>query len=210
VIRVLVVDGHPVVREGLKHLIARERDLRVDGEAGTAAATLEIVRRRRVDLVICELGRAGRGGVDVIRELKRLRPELPVLVLSAHLEDNYAVRAVRAGASGYLTKEADPRELVRAIRAVARGEEFFSASLAGRLSRGARAALDTPLHGRLSDREHQVLCLIGSGRTATAIARELELSVKTVATYRARILEKLGMHNNAELTRYALEVDLVG
>jgi two-component system, NarL family, invasion response regulator UvrY len=208
-IKVCVVDDHAVVREGLKRIIAENPGMAVTAEAGDGVEALRIIQTEPCDIVLLDITMPNKNGLDVLKQIHAETPRLPVLVLSMHAEDQYAVRVLRAGASGYLTKESAPAKLVQAIRKVVRGGKYVSTTLAEKLvfdldSRSAKAP-----HEVLSDREYQVLCMIASGKTVTIIAEELALSVKTVSTYRVRILEKLNMKNNAELTRYAIKEGLV-
>lgn len=208
-IKVCVVDDHAVVREGLKRIIAENPGMAVTSEAGDGAEALKVIQSEPCDVVLLDITMPNKNGLDVLKQIHAETPRLPVLVLSMHAEDQYAVRVLRAGASGYLTKESAPAKLVQAIRKVVRGGKYVSTTLAEKLvfdldSRSAKAP-----HEVLSDREYQVLCMIASGKTVTIIAEELALSVKTVSTYRVRILEKLNMKNNAELTRYAIKEGLV-
>jgi DNA-binding NarL/FixJ family response regulator len=207
-LRVVVVDDHAVVREGLKRIIADNQNMTVSGEAGSGNEALEVVRKTPCDAVVLDITMPDRSGMDVLKQMHAEHPRLPVLILSIHAEDQYAIRSLRAGAAGYLTKETAPEKLVEALRKIVRGGKYVSPSLAEKLvfdlDRDGKQA-----HELLSDREYQVLCMIGSGKTVSAIATELQLSVKTVSTYRARILEKLDMANNAELTRYAIKTGLV-
>jgi two-component system, NarL family, invasion response regulator UvrY len=203
-LRILVVDDHPIVRTGLRQTLADAPEVGEVGEAATPQRALDLVREREWDAVILDIGLPGRGGLDVLKEIKRELPRLPVLILSMHSEDQFGVRALRAGAAGYLTKEAAPENLVNAIRRVAAGGRYISQELADRLADEIRAGAPLPLHASLSDREFDVLCLIASAHTVGDIAERLSLSVKTVSTYRARILEKMHLKNNAELMQYAI------
>lgn len=207
--RVLIADDHAVFRRGLRETLA-EIFLKVTfGEAKTAQETVELVRRHYWDVVILDISMPGKTGLDILDELKRLRPRVPILFLSMHPEEQFARRALKAGAAGYLTKESVPEELKAAVKKVVAGGRYVSATLAEKLAVDLREGADTPLHELLSDREFQVLRMIASGKTVKYIAEELSLSVKTVSTYRARILEKSGMKTNAELIRYALQSQLV-
>jgi DNA-binding NarL/FixJ family response regulator len=208
-INVVVVDDHAVVREGLKRIISENPGMTVTGEAGDGHEALKVIKSEPCDVVLLDITMPNKSGLDVLKQLHAESPRLPVLVLSMHSEDQYAVRVLRAGAAGYLTKESAPAKLVQAIRKVVRGGKYVSPTLAERLVMDLEADLDRPPHEILSDREYQVLCLIASGKTVTEIAEELALSVKTISTYRVRILEKLRMKNNAELTRYAIKESLV-
>lgn len=207
--RVLIADDHAVFRRGLRETLA-EIFLKVTfGEAKTAQETVELVRRHDWDVVILDISMPGKSGLDILDDLRRLRPRLPILLLSMHPEEQFARRALKAGAAGYLTKESVPEELKEAVRKVVAGGRYVSATLAEKLAVDLREGADTPLYELLSDREFQVLRMIASGKTVKHIADELSLSVKTVSTYRARILEKSGMRTNAELIRYALQSQLV-
>ena len=209
-IRVLIADDHAVVREGLKRIVAQNADMTVVGEAGTGHEVLEFVRARECDVVLLDLSMPGKDGLETLKELRANKPHLPVLVLSVYPEDQYAVRLLRAGASGYLTKESAPEELVAAIRKVSRHGRYVSASLAERLASFLDSSDDRPPHERLSDREYRVMIMIASGRTVGEVADSLCLSVKTVSTYRARALEKLNMRTNAEFAFYAMKQGLLG
>jgi DNA-binding NarL/FixJ family response regulator len=209
-LRCLIADDHAIVRRGLRHLLREQGDIAEPGEASNAREVVERVRNEEWDLVILDINMPGANGPDVLLQIKRLRPELPVLILSSHPEDQFAVRMLQAGASGYLNKETAPEELVVAVRRVLQGRKYVSTNLAEQLA----AALDSgspgrPPHEGLSHREFQVLRLIGAGKTVSEIATALHLSVKTVSTYRARILEKMNMKTNAELTVYTVRNGLV-
>jgi len=208
-IKILIADDHPIVRQGLKQILTEEPDVVVVGEAQNSQELLELVRKQDWDIVILDITMPGRGGIDVLKELKHERPKLPVLMLSVHPEDQYAVRALKAHASGYMTKDSAPEELVKAIRKILRGGKYISSTLAEKLVFDLETETEKPLHETLSDREHQVLLMIASGKTVSEIAEELSLSVKTIDTYRARILEKMKMKTNAELTHYAIKNGLV-
>jgi DNA-binding NarL/FixJ family response regulator len=207
--RVLVVDDHPVVREGLKRIIAEGSDLSVVGEASDGEEALNALRNHPCDIVLLDISLPKKSGLEVLKQLKGEMPRLPVLILSMHSEDEYAVRMLRAGASGYLTKENTPANLVTAIRKVIRGGRYVSATLAEKLAFDLHSDADRPAHELLSDREYQILTMLSSGKTVSEIAAELSLSVKTISTYRVRVLEKLHLKNNAELTRYAIKQGLV-
>ena len=209
-IRLLIADDHAIVREGLKQIVADIGDMSVDGEASNGQQVMELVRQRDWDVVLLDLAMPGRGGIDTLRQLKREKPGLPVLILSIYPEDQYAVRALKEGAAGYLTKESAPEELVKAIRKAAKGGKYVSPALAERLAYELETNADKPPHERLSDREYQVMLMLASGKTVGQIAEELSLSVKTVSTNRARLLRKMGMKTNAELTYYAVKRQLVG
>jgi DNA-binding NarL/FixJ family response regulator len=208
-IKILIADDHPVVRKGLKDIIQATPDMTVSGEASDGQEVLENVRKIDFDVVVLDIAMPGRSGLDILKELKSGKPELPVLILSIHPEDQYAVRVLKAGASGYLTKDSAPDELITAIRKVSRGKKYISASLAEKLAYDLEIGAEKPLHETLSDREYDVMCRIASGKTVKEIAEQLYLSVKTISTYRSRILEKMKMENNAELTHYAIKLGLV-
>jgi len=208
-IKVVVVDDHAVVREGLKRIIAENVGMTVTAEAGDGNEALRTIRSQPCDVVVLDITMPNKSGLDVLKQLHAESPRLPVLVLSMHPEDQYAVRVLRAGGAGYLTKETAPAKLVQAIRKVVRGGKYVSPSLAEKLVYDLGGNTDKPVYEVLSDREYQVLCLIASGKTVSGIADELGLSVKTISTYRVRILEKLNMKNNAEITRYAIKEGLV-
>jgi two-component system, NarL family, invasion response regulator UvrY len=207
--RVLVADDHAVFRRGLKETISEAFPKVTFGEAKSAQETLEHVRMQNWDIVILDISMPGKSGLDILNDLKRLRPRLPILLLSMHPEEQYARRALKSGAAGYLTKESVPEELKSAVRQIVGGGRYVSTTLAEKLAYDLRSGVDVPLHELLSDREFQVLRMIASGKTVKQIADEISLSVKTVSTYRARILEKTGMKTTAELIRYAFQAQLV-
>ena len=207
--RILIADDHAVFRRGLKETLVEAFPRINFGEAKTAAETVELVRRHPWDIVILDISMPGKSGLDILDDVKRLRPGTPVLLLTMHPEQQYARRALKAGAAGYLTKDSVPDELKSAIKRIAAGGRYVSATLAEKLAVDLRHGADVPLHELLSDREFQVLRMLASGKTVREMAEDLSLSVKTVSTYRGRILEKTGMKTNAELIRYALEAQLV-
>lgn len=206
---VLVADDHAVVRKGIIHILDAEPDIQVNGEAASGEELLGMLARKSWDAVIMEFTMAGFTGLELLKKLRAEHPDVPVLVLSSHPEDQYAVRVVRSGAAGYLTKRSSAEELVRAIRKVCTGGRFVSESLAERLAKAVGDDLDHPPHQLLSDREFQVLRMMAQGLTPTQIAEKLAISIKTVTTYRARILEKMQMKNSAQLVRYAVMEGLV-
>jgi two-component system, NarL family, invasion response regulator UvrY len=208
-IKVAVIDDHAVVREGLKRIISESPGMVVTAEAGDGYEAIKIIQNEPCDVVLLDITMPNKNGLDVLKQLHSESPRLPVLVLSVHSEDQYAVRVLRAGAAGYLTKESAPSKLVQAIRKVVRGGKYVSPTLAEKLVLDLDSDSSKAPHEMLSDREYQVLCMIASGKTVTMIAEELALSVKTISTYRVRIIEKLNMKNNAELTRYAIKEGLV-
>jgi two-component system invasion response regulator UvrY len=207
--RILIADDHAMFRRGLRETLAEAFSRVIFGEAKTAAETLEFVRRHHWDVVILDISMPGKSGLDILDDVKRLRPRSPVLLLTMHPEQQYARRALKAGAAGYLTKDSVPDELKIAIKKIVAGGRYVSATLAEKLAVDLRKDADLPLHELLSDREFQVLRMLASGKTVKEMAEELSLSVKTVSTYRGRILEKTGMKTNADLIRYALEAQLV-
>ena len=209
-IRILIADDHPIVREGYKKILSDTPDMIVADEAENGQEVLNYIRKKNYDLILLDISMPGRSGLEILKELKNERPRLPVLILSIYPEEQYAVRAFRAGASGYLTKASAPNELISAIRKISQGGRYISASLAEQLTYYLDADADKPLHETLSDREYQVMLMIASGKTVSEIAGELFLSVKTISTYRSHILEKMKMKNNAEITLYAVRNKLVG
>ena len=206
-LKILVVDDHPVVRRGLKQILTEEPDVALVGEAQTSSEVFDLVRAQRWDAVVLDVTMPGRGGLDIFKELKHEHPRLPVLMLSIHPEDQYAVRALKEGAAGYMNKECAPEELIGAIRKIVRGGKYVSSALAEKLAFMLES--QAPSHDSLSGREYQVLLMLASGKTLSQISEEMSLSIKTIATYRARILEKMNMKNNAELIRYAIKHSLV-
>jgi DNA-binding NarL/FixJ family response regulator len=203
-IRVVIADDHTILREGLKQLLAAASDLQVVGEARDGHEALKLVRETDFDVLLLDLSMPGRNGMDLIKQVKTEKPRLRVLILSMHAEHQYAVRAVKAGASGYLTKDSAATQLVAAIRKVAGGGAFISAEVAEQLALSAMPHADGPPHASLSDREYQVFQLLVSGRSVSEIASELNLSAKTVSTHKARLMEKMGLANQTELVHYAI------
>jgi len=206
--RVLLVEDHQIVRDGLKTLL-REQAITVFGEASTAADALSLARDEQWDLAVVDISLGGRSGLDVVREIKQIRPKVPVLVLSMHSEEQYARRAYKAGAAGYITKDSPRAELASAIAKVIGGGRYVSTTFADRLVVDLERDTDQPPHQALSDREFEVMRLMASGKTTGEIAELLAISDKTVSTYRARILEKMHLDTNAELIRYVLENKLI-
>lgn len=203
-IRTLIVDDHDIVRAGVKQIVSETDDITVGGEARTGAEAIDAVRSAKWDVVVLDLNLPDRLGLDVLGQIRAIAPQLPVLILSMHQEASYAARMLKAGASGYLSKDSAREHLVQALRKVARGERFLTPAVAENLAFGMMSGeADTP-HRALSDREFQVLCLIASGKAPREIAAELNVSVKTVGTHRARLLGKMGLRNNAELVQYAI------
>jgi DNA-binding NarL/FixJ family response regulator len=207
--RILIADDHAIFREGLKQVIARKAATAVVDEAANGPEAFRKVAETRYDLLLLDISMPGRSGLDILMELKRTRPELPVLMLSMHPEEQYAIRALRAGASGYVTKGCSPVELLSAMHLAIQGKKYVSPSLAEVLVSSMDGVSDKPIHTELSNREYQILCMIGSGKTVSAIGDELALSIKTVSTHRTNLLKKMNLKNNAELTRYAIEQQLV-
>lgn len=206
--KLLIVDDHPVIRHGLRQLIEEDFKAPLIGEAGTARELLDSIRSEEWDLVILDVNLPDRNGLEALKEAKRLRPELPFIVLSLYPEEQYAMRAFKAGASAYLTKDRTLSELLSAIRKVRAGGRYVSTTLAEHLAQELAGGRPTPSHHLLSDRELEVLRLLAKGKTVSQIGDQLALSVKTVSTYRARLLEKLRLHTTAELIRYALDHNL--
>jgi two-component system invasion response regulator UvrY len=207
--RILITDDHAVVRQGLKQILTDAFKNATFGEASNAQEALDQVWREAWDVVVLDMSMPGRNGLEVLKEIKKSRPKLPVLVLSMHPEDQFAVRVLKTGAAGYMTKESAPEELVGAVKKVLAGGRYVSATLAETMAANLDIDVQKPPHERLSDREFQVLRLIASGKMVSEVARELSLSVKTVSTYRTRILEKMAMKSNAEITHYAIQSHLV-
>ncbi len=208
-IRIFIADNQAVVREGIKRIIADTTDLRVVGEAKADQELSTQLDSQSADVLILDISMPGGNGLEVLQELKQAQPWMPVLVFSGHPEHHHAVRAFKAGAKGYLTKDSPPDELLGAIRKVAEGGCYASPSLAEHLILSMAQESEEPLHARLSNREYQVLCMLASGKTVSAIGEELALSVKTISTYRSRLLEKLQMRTTAELIHYAIQQHLV-
>jgi DNA-binding NarL/FixJ family response regulator len=208
-LRILLADDHAVVRHGVKRILTDAYAGATFGEAQNAHELLEMVGGKSWDIVVLDLNMPGGNGLEALKQIKLDHPQLPVLILSMYPEDQYAVRTIRAGAAGYLNKESAPEELVQAIHKILHGGEYISADVADELVQYARHEDGQPLHKHLSDREFQVLCLIASGKEVKEISSELGLSAKTISTYRARLLEKMNMKTNAELTHYAIHNELV-
>lgn len=207
-IRLLIADDHPIFRQGLKHAFLEYPDIEVAGEVSNGFELLEKIREEDFDVVLLDISMGGQNSLDTLKQLKIERPKLPVLVLSVYPEDSFAVRFMKSGASGYLTKEEDPDRLTEAVRKVARGGRYTSPALTEKLAFDF-ADQDKPPHHYLSDREYEVFCMIVAGKSLTEIARELSLSVKTIGTHRSHILTKMNMKNNARLIQYAIHNKLV-
>ena len=208
-IRIVVADDHTIVREGLKQVLANDPDLEVVGEARDGVEVLQQVRALDFDVLLLDMSMPGKSGIELIKQVRGEKPKLRILVLSMHEEEQYAVRAIKAGASGYLTKDSASMQLVSAIRKVAGGGAFITDSVAQQLALGAMPQTEGPPHSALSDREFQVFRELASGKGVTDIAAQLNLSVKTVSTHKARIMQKMNISNPAELIRYAIHHRLV-
>ncbi len=204
-IHVLIADDHAIVRQGLRQILSETDDLLVTGEADDGAEALNLARQQPWDVFLLDVSMPNRNGIDTLKQLKKEFPRLPVLILSMHPEEQYAVRALKAGASGYLTKQSAPELLVTAIRQVASGKKYLSPAVAQQLAEAISDNSDKSPHERITDREYQVLVMIAAGKTLTQVAEQLNLGVATVSTYRARLLEKMGLKSTAELIRYGLE-----
>ncbi len=207
-INVLIADDHALIREGLKKIIKSEPDMTLVGEASNAHELYDQLRKVDGTILLLDISMPGESGLDALKELRLKHPKLPVLILSVHPEQRFAVRALRAGASGYITKESAVEELVQAIRKIVGGGKYVSLSLAEQLATELETG-SRPPHELLSDREYQVMCMIAAGKKSSEIAEELSVSLSTVNTYRNRIFEKMKMQSNVELTRYALENELI-
>jgi DNA-binding NarL/FixJ family response regulator len=204
-IRVVIADDHTIVREGLKQVLSAASDLTIVGEAQNGQEVLQRVREQDFEVLLLDMSMPGKSGIELIKQVRAEKPRLRIMVLSMHQEPQYAVRAIKAGASGYLTKESASAQLVSAIRKVAGGGAFITDAVAEQLALGAMPQTDGPPHHLLSDREFQVFRLLVAGRTVSEIAEQLNLSVKTVSTHKARIMQKMNMSNPAELIRYAIQ-----
>ncbi|WP_018411640.1 response regulator [Methyloversatilis thermotolerans] len=207
--RVLLADDHQIVRNGLRQLIDAEPDLEVVAEASTSAETLTLLRQHEVDVLLLDISMPDRDGMDTLRLLRSHRAELPVLIISAYAEEQYALNMLRAGANGYIRKDADVDDILSAIRTVLRGRRYVSDTVADLLTQRLNGDADAPAHQQLSEREFQVLHKLATGKSVTEIADELFISVKSVSTYRSRLLTKLNLKSNAELTYYALKNGLI-
>jgi two-component system, NarL family, invasion response regulator UvrY len=207
--KILIADDHAVVRQGLKQILADEFRRATFGEAANAQETIDKVAGDDWDAVVLDVTMPGRSGLEALREIRKFKPRLPILVLSMHPEDQFAMRVLKSGASGYMTKESAPSDLVGALRKVMSGGRYVSPALAEKMAEHMGTDFARVPHERLSNREFLVLRLLASGKTVSQVAEELALSVKTISTYRTRILEKMVMNNNAELTHYAIQNNLV-
>lgn len=203
-IKILIADDHAIVREGLKQIVAEESDMKVSGEASNALDLLELISSTDFDIIILDINMPGRSGLDLLKDLKHQHPELPVLILSMYSEEQYGIRALRAGASGYLRKASAPDELVTAIKKIVSGGKYISQTLAEKLADSVDSFHNKLPHETLSDREYEVMCKIAAGESAEEISNNLSISVHTFYTYRNRILEKMKMKSNVELTQYVI------
>jgi DNA-binding NarL/FixJ family response regulator len=203
--KIIIVDDHPVFRSGLKQILNDAYDMEVVGEAGNARQLYQLLDNVKWDVVVLDIVLPGESGLDILKELKYRFKKFSALCMSYHPESQFGIRALKAGAAGYLTKEAAPEEIVNAIRRIVSGRKYISHSLAEKLANGLDIQSEKPNHDKLSDREFQIMGMIGAGKTIKEIASELLLSVQTVSTYRSRILQKMNMKTNAEITRYVVE-----
>ncbi len=208
-IRVYITDDHAIVRQGLKQIIADTRDIAFAGEADTGAGAVQGVKDTPCDVLLLDISLPDRNGIEVLKQIKREHPKLPILMLSMHMEREFAIRALKAGAAGYLTKQSAPMQLVAAIRHVSAGRKYLTPSMAEEVANALAGNDEQSPHEALSDREYQTMCLIAAGKSLSDIAAELVISPKTVSVYRARVLEKLNLKNNSDITRYAIRNQLV-
>ena len=208
-INILVADDHALIRKGMKQILNDTEDIRVTGEAENGMQAIKMVQGNTYDLVLLDISMPDKHGIDVLKQLKLNKPHLPVLILSMHEENQYALRSLKAGAAGYLSKQSAPTQLVTAIRQVACGKKYISNELAEELANGLSQGYQELLHQTLSNREYQTLCLMASGKSLSEMAETLSLSAKTVSVYRARLLEKMKLKNNAEAVRYAIKNHLI-
>jgi len=208
-IKILIADDHAIVREGLKQIVAEEKDILVAGEAENSSKLMELLVKEKWNLVVLDINMPGKSGLEALKDIKQLYPDLPVLILSMFSEDQYGLRAIKAGASGYLKKVSAPTELVTAIRKIVSGGKYINQSLAEKLAEKFENTKKELLHEKLSDREYQIMCNIALGKSAEEIAQELSISINTVYSYRNRILEKMSLRSNVELTQYAIQNKLI-
>jgi two-component system invasion response regulator UvrY len=208
-LRILIADDHPVVRQGIMRIIEDTPDMRVNGEAGNGIEALRKIKEKDFDLILLDISMPGRDGLEIVRELKKVKPRLPILILTMHPEKYYGLRMLQAGASGYLTKQNAPFELIEAIRKVSQGGMYISNSLAELLVSSKKAGDGKPEHAILSDREYQIMYMIATGKKVKIIAEELCISVKTIHVHRRHILEKMNMSSNAEIIHYAIQQGLL-
>lgn len=208
-IRVFIADDHTIVRDGIKQILHQFSDMTVVGEAGNGAELLKSLRKLACDIVLLDISMPGRNGIEYLKDLRQIQPGLPVLILSMYPEEHYALRALKAGAAGYLTKKSATKELITAIRKAIGGGKYVSTSMAEKIAMELDDYSDQPLHMKLSDREFQVLRMIALGKSVSQIARELNLSVQTISTYRSRILSKMRLETNADIIYYAVKNNLI-
>ncbi len=208
-ISVMIADDHAIVRQGLKQILSETPDIKVTGEAETGFQAIKVARQQTFDVMLLDISLPDRNGIEVLKQIKKDKPGLAVLMLSMHNEHEFAIRALKAGAAGYLNKQSAPAQLVVAIRQVAAGDKYVSPAVAQELANTINSDADKPLYTTLSDREYQTLCFIAAGKTLSEISSEMFLSPKTVSVYRSRLLEKLKLSNNSELIRYAIKNNLI-
>lgn len=208
-IKILIADDHAIVREGLKQIVAEEQDMIVLGEADNTGSLMELLQKHKFSIIVLDINMPGKSGLEALKDIKQFYPELPVLILSMYNEDLYGIRALKAGASGYLKKASAPNELVSAIRKIVSGKKYISQFLVEKMADNLNNTKSKSLHENLSDREYQIMCSIALGKSAEEIAEELSLSINTIYSYRNRILEKMSMKSNVELTQYALQNKLI-
>jgi len=208
-IKILIADDHAIVREGLKQIVSEEQDMIVAGEAENAARLMNLLQESKFSIVVLDINMPGKSGLEALKDIKQFYPDIPVLVLSMFTEDQYGLRAIKAGASGYLKKVSAPTELVAAIRKIIAGGKYINQSLAEKLAEKFGNTKKEMLHEKLSDREYQIMCNIALGKTAEEIAQDLSISINTVYTYRTRIFEKMSIRSNVELTQYVLQHKLI-
>jgi len=209
-IMILIADDHPIVRAGFKQVISETTDMVVADEAGNGQEVMNLIHKKDYDIILLDISMPGRNGLEIVKDLKVEKPRIPVMILSIYPEEQYAIRALRAGASGYMTKASAPHELIAAIRKICQGGKYISSSLAEKLTDYLDTDVSKQPHELLSDREYQVMLMLASGKTVSQVADELCLSVKTISTYRSHILEKMKLKNNAEITLYAVQNQLIG
>jgi DNA-binding NarL/FixJ family response regulator len=208
-IKILIADDHAIVREGLKQIVAEEKDMLVAGEAGNANEMFDLLKKEKFAIIILDISMPGRSGLEALKFLRKNYPEVPTLILSMFSEEQYGLRALKAGAAGYLKKVSAPTELVSAIRKIVNGGKYINQSLAEKLADEYDSDREERMHDKLSDREYQIMCLIASGKSAEEIALDLSISINTVYSYRNRILEKMHLKSNVELTQYVLQYKLI-
>lgn len=208
-IKILLVDDHPFVRLGIIHILENAMDFEYIHEASNGSELINMILQNEYDIVLLDISLPGRNGLDLLKEIKKLKPELKILIVSMHSEEQYAIRSIKLGASGYITKSAVPNELIMAIRMITQGKKYITTSLAEKIAHNLNTLEDNPKHDKLSERELEVMCMLGQGKTNNEIARELSLSPKTISTYRERILEKMNLKSTAEIIRYAIIEGLI-